>query len=85
MVEETNPGRDIDYLDGCRAWLAVKIDKYINICLVGFASNRRGASTRGHPVVSRFSVGRAVQVQALYRSAVWDTQKGRESHVQSLL
>jgi hypothetical protein len=51
MVEETDPGRDIDGLSGGITWLAVKIDKHFNLCLVGFPSNNRGAITCDHHAV----------------------------------
>ena len=51
MVEETDPGRDVDGLDRRGAWLTVEVDKHFDLCLIGFASNRSGASAR-HRVVS---------------------------------
>lgn len=71
MVEETDPGRDVDGLDRRGgAWLAVEVDKHFDLCLIGFASNRSGASAR-HRVVS-LCVGRAVQLVSLRdrRSAI---------------
>ncbi len=50
VIEETNPRRDFDDLLRRRAWLRVKIDRYVDLRLVGFARNNRGASSRSHRV-----------------------------------
>jgi len=47
VIEETNPGRDVDGLLGRRAGLAVQIDGHFDDCLVGFARYCRGAGCHG--------------------------------------
>ena len=47
MIEEPNPRRDFD---ARRGWLIVKVDNYLDIRLVSFARNIRGASSRSHCV-----------------------------------